>query len=100
MASRRADNLPRRFAKIYTAAITDVLDEMGLLRQTLPHVIQPLTPDMRLAGYASGLLDGPGDGWPMSGRDWVLPRRIGRCSWPIRPIRCRWRRWPGRPGWW
>ena len=52
MASRRADNLPRRFAKIYTAAITDVLDEMGLLRQTLPHVIQPLTPDMRLAGYA------------------------------------------------
>ena len=52
MASRRADNLPRRFAKIYTAAITDVLDEMGLLRQTLPHAIQPLTPDMRLAGYA------------------------------------------------
>jgi len=52
MASRRADNLPRRFAKIYTAAITDVLDEMGLLGQTLPHVIQPLTPDMRLAGYA------------------------------------------------
>src|SRR5256885_415434 len=52
MASRRADNLPRRFAKIYTAAITDVLDEMGLLRQTLPHVIQPLTPDMRLAGDA------------------------------------------------
>ena len=36
MASR-SDNLPRRFAKIYTAAITDVLDEMGLLRQTLPH---------------------------------------------------------------
>ena len=52
MASRRADNLPRRIAKIYTAAITDVLDEMGLLRQTLPHAIQPLMPDMRLAGYA------------------------------------------------
>ena len=51
MASR-PDNLPRRFAKIYTAAITDVLDELGLLRQTLPHVIQPLTPEMRMAGYA------------------------------------------------
>ena len=51
MASR-SDNLPRRFAKIYTAAITDVMDEMGLLRQTLPHTIQPLTPDMRTAGYA------------------------------------------------
>ena len=51
MASR-SDNLPRRFAKIYTAAITDVLDEMGLLRQTLPHTIQPLTPEMRMAGYA------------------------------------------------
>jgi regulator of RNase E activity RraA len=51
MASR-SDNLPRRFAKIYTAAITDVLDEMGLLRQTLPHAIQPLTPEMRMAGYA------------------------------------------------
>ena len=51
MASR-SDNLPRRFAKIYTAAITDVLDDMGLLRQTLPHAIQPLTPEMRMAGYA------------------------------------------------
>jgi len=48
----RSDNLPRRFAKIYTAAITDVLDEMGLLRQTLPSEIRPLAPDMRLAGYA------------------------------------------------
>ena len=48
----RSDNLPRRFARVYTAAITDVMDAMGLLRQTLPHTIQPLTPDMRLAGYA------------------------------------------------
>ena len=48
----RTDNLPRRFARIYTAAITDVMDEMGLQRQTLPPAIQPLTPDMRVAGYA------------------------------------------------
>src|SRR5712691_2907972 len=52
MATPRTDNLPRRFARVYTAAITDVLDEMGLQRQTLPSAIQPLTPDMRLAGYA------------------------------------------------
>lgn len=37
---------------MYTAAITDVMDAMGLTRQTLPSVIQPLTPDMRMAGYA------------------------------------------------
>jgi len=48
----RADNLPRRFARIYTAAVTDVMDEMGLTCQTLPAAIQPVTPDMRMAGYA------------------------------------------------
>src|SRR2546422_589678 len=40
------------FRSIYTAAITDVMDEMGLQRQTLPAAIQPLLPDMRAAGYA------------------------------------------------
>ena len=48
----RSDNLPRRFARIYTAASTDVMDEMGQQRQTLPAAIQPLLPDMRAAGYA------------------------------------------------
>jgi len=52
MATPRTDNLPRRFARVYTAAITDVMDGMGFQRQTLPAAIQPLTPDMRLAGYA------------------------------------------------
>ena len=52
MATRRTDNLPRRLARVPTAAVTDVLDEMGLERQTLPAAIQPLVPDMRLAGYA------------------------------------------------
>jgi regulator of RNase E activity RraA len=47
-----SDNLPRRFARIYTAAITDVMDEMGLRRQTLPATIQPLSGGMRTAGYA------------------------------------------------
>ncbi|MGH7311858.1 MAG: RraA family protein [Candidatus Rokuibacteriota bacterium] len=48
----RSDNLPRRFARLPTAAVTDVMDEMGLPRQTLPSAIQPLAPDMRAAGYA------------------------------------------------
>ena len=48
----QSDNLPRRFGRLPTAAITEVMDELGLLRQTLPHGIQPLTPDMRVAGYA------------------------------------------------
>jgi 4-hydroxy-4-methyl-2-oxoglutarate aldolase len=47
-----SDQLPRRFARIPTAAVTDVMDEMGLLRQTLPAAIRPLAPDMRAAGYA------------------------------------------------
>jgi len=48
----RSDSLPRRFARLYTAAVTDVMDQMGLERQTLPATIQPLAPDMRAAGYA------------------------------------------------
>ena len=51
-SSRRKDDLPRRFSRVSTAAVTDVLDELGLTRQTLPSTIQPLAPDMRLAGYA------------------------------------------------
>ena len=63
MASR-TDALPRRFAKIYTAAITDVMDEMGLLRQTLPSALQPLTPGMRMAGYAFTARGRPHRGGP------------------------------------
>src|SRR2546427_5397413 len=60
----RSDNLPRRFARIYTPAITDVLDELGLQRQTLPAAIQPLTVDMRLAGYAFTARGRPHRGTP------------------------------------
>src|SRR5947208_2105870 len=72
----RSDNLPRRFARIYTAAITDVMDEIGLQRQTLPAAIQPFLPDMRAAGYAStargrARKSGPRD------RDQTLRRFLG-----------------------
>ena len=60
----RVDNLPRRCAKIYTAAITDVMDQMGLLRQTLPSALQPLAPGMRLAGYAFPVRGRPYRGKP------------------------------------
>ncbi len=69
----RADNLPRRFARMYTAAITDVLDEMGLQRQTLPSAIQPLTADMRTAGYAFTARGRPFRGAPRD-RDETLRR--------------------------
>ena len=73
MATPRTDHLPRRFARVYTAAITDVMDEMGLQRQTLPAAIQPLTPDMRLAGYAFTARGRPHRGTPRE-RDQTLRR--------------------------
>lgn len=59
-ARRRAKARPKvstadlcaRYGRIYTAAITDVLDRRGCYNQTLPHDIVPLTPDARLAGIA------------------------------------------------
>lgn len=76
MATRGSDNMPRRFARIYTAAITDVMDAMGLLRQTLPHTIQPLTPDMRVAGYAFTARGRTHRGGPRD-RDATLRRFLG-----------------------
>lgn len=41
-----------RYARLYTAAITDVLDHHGHYHQTLPHDIVGLTPATRVAGLA------------------------------------------------
>jgi 4-hydroxy-4-methyl-2-oxoglutarate aldolase len=68
-----SDNLPRRFARIYTAAITDVMDEMGLRRQTLPATIQPLSAGMRTAGYAFTVRGRAHNGSPRE-RDQTLRR--------------------------
>ncbi|HUF94278.1 MAG TPA: RraA family protein [Candidatus Limnocylindria bacterium] len=68
--------MPRRFARIDTAAVTDVMDGMGLLRQTLPHTIQPLTPDMRVAGYAFTARGRPHRG-RAGDRDGTLRRFLG-----------------------
>jgi regulator of RNase E activity RraA len=44
--------LCERYGRLYTAAITDVLDRHGHLHQTLPHDIVGLTPGTRVAGIA------------------------------------------------
>jgi regulator of RNase E activity RraA len=44
--------LGRRFGALYTGAITDVLDRLGLRTQTLPVELAPLRPGLRLAGPA------------------------------------------------
>ena len=74
-----SDNLPRRFARLYTAAITDVMDEMGLRRQTLPATIQPLSAGMRTAGYAFTVRGRAHSGSPRE-RDQTLRRFLGMLS--------------------
>jgi regulator of RNase E activity RraA len=47
-----AEEVSRRYRTLYTAAVSDVLDSLGLRSQTLPHYIAPLTLDMVVAGPA------------------------------------------------
>jgi 4-hydroxy-4-methyl-2-oxoglutarate aldolase len=54
-----------RFTRIYTAALTDVLDDRGLRRQTLPSSIRPLAPGTRVAGQAFTV-----EGTPTDVQDW------------------------------
>ncbi|HEY7730641.1 MAG TPA: RraA family protein [Gaiellaceae bacterium] len=55
------DRMRERFAAVYTAALTDVLDERGRRTQTLPPAIRPLVPGMRLAGPAFTVEGRPSD---------------------------------------
>jgi regulator of RNase E activity RraA len=53
-------SLIERLAAIpYTGAVTDIMDEMGYRRQTLPHEIQSLVPGQTLAGRALTLRGEP-----------------------------------------
>ena len=54
-----------RVAALYTGAIADILDRMGLMSQTLPSGIMPLAPGMRLAGPAF-----PVEGSPRPGMEY------------------------------
>lgn len=44
--------LVERYEAVFTAAVNDVLREMGLVYQTLPNTIQGLSPEMKVAGIA------------------------------------------------
>lgn len=44
------EELCHRYEGVFTAAVNDVLREMGYLYQTLPNTIQPLRNDMKVAG--------------------------------------------------
>jgi 4-hydroxy-4-methyl-2-oxoglutarate aldolase len=53
-----------RFSRIYTGAISDVLDEMGYHNQVLPSAIQALTMDQAVVGLAM-----PVEGRPTDSQD-------------------------------
>ena len=53
-------NLIERFAALpYTGALSDILDEMGLHDQALPHEIQAIRPGSKIAGRALTILGEP-----------------------------------------
>ena len=54
------DELSRRYKALYTGAVGDVLDGLGLRQQVLPYYIMPLTLDMVVAGPAF-----TGQGYPV-----------------------------------
>ncbi|MER3411142.1 MAG: methyltransferase, partial [Thermoleophilia bacterium] len=62
--------LARRFLALYTGAVTDVLDRLGYMQQTLPPAIRPLREGMRLAGPAY-----PVEGRPRPGADYDVSIR-------------------------
>lgn len=44
-------------SELYTAVVGDIMDTLGLRRQFLPQAIQPLKPDMLIAGRAMPVLE-------------------------------------------
>ena len=43
-------------SELYTPVVGDILDGMGYYHQFLPQSIQPIRPEMKLAGYAMPVL--------------------------------------------
>lgn len=54
------EELSRRYRALYTGAVADTLDNLGLRQQVLPHYIMPVTLDMVVAGPAF-----TGQGYPV-----------------------------------
>lgn len=60
-----------RFDRIYTGAISDVMDEMGYQDQVLPASIQALRPEIRISGVAMPIQGEPAPG--LKRDDYFLP---------------------------
>jgi regulator of RNase E activity RraA len=58
-ATGPANDTSRRFVRLYTALVYDILDEIGLPNQCLDLQIKPLDVGARLAGPAFTVLGGP-----------------------------------------
>ena len=56
-----SDELSKRYRALYTGAVSDVLDSLGVRQQALPHYIMPLTLDTVVAGPAF-----TGQGYPVA----------------------------------
>ena len=54
------NEIVKRYKALYTGAVSDTLDEMGLRNQALPHYIAPVKMDMMVAGPAF-----TGQGYPV-----------------------------------
>jgi 4-hydroxy-4-methyl-2-oxoglutarate aldolase len=52
MTLEALDDVRKRYLRLYTGAIADMLDKAGCRNQVLPHYITPFTNENRLAGLA------------------------------------------------
>ncbi|TAN31792.1 RraA family protein [bacterium] len=64
------DALLARFDKLYTAVVSDVLDQLGLRHQVMAASIRPLYPEARLAAYAVTVKVAPVPGVPARREDY------------------------------
>jgi regulator of RNase E activity RraA len=62
-------------ARLFTAAVGDVLDKMGFRRQFLPPRIQPLRDDMVIAGRAMPVLEADAFDWSYEAGQTELSRK-------------------------
>ncbi|MGA1999281.1 MAG: RraA family protein [Terriglobales bacterium] len=62
------EDICERYQRLYTGAVSDILDEMGLRNQALPRDIRPLASDMKVAGVA----------FTVQGRAAVTPEECAR----------------------
>lgn len=69
----RVEQIATRFKQLYTAAVYDVLDSMGLANQCLHLEIKPLDRRMRLCGPAFTVFGGPD---PRPKEEWPANQRI------------------------